>query len=39
VSKMKLPVPPGILLPGGAVLAGIAFGCVLFFILALLGIL
>jgi hypothetical protein len=35
--KYQLPVPPGILVSGGAALAGIATGVILFFILALIG--
>lgn len=33
--KYQIPVPPGILVSGGAVLAGLATGAVLFLILAL----
>lgn len=35
--KYQLPVPPGILVSGGAALAGIATGAVIFIILALMG--
>jgi len=37
MKKYQIPVPPGILVSGGAALAGIAAGALLFLILALCG--
>lgn len=37
MSKPQIPVPPGVLVSGGAALAGLAAGALLFLILALLN--
>lgn len=38
MKKYQIPVPPGILVSGGATLAGIATGVTLFIILSLLNV-